>query len=210
MNAVALYSLVFSAQLIVGASLQDRQTSSNTAIVDLSVNRGAPKHLASGFIYGEPDTPASPNQIPDHFYTDIGFNYARAGGAQLDAPCRGWIWGLNEYKCRFQSTLSNYQTTRKYGGNFIILPHDIWGTDHANSSTVWPGDNGSFADYDKFLTQLLSDIKANKMQATLVFDIWNEADGGFWVRSQQQWIDTYIRTHKRIRFEPISLLSDVC
>lgn len=37
------------------------------------------------------------------------------------------------------------------------------------------------------------------MQVGLVWDIWNEADGYFWQRSQQQWINTYIRTHKRLR-----------
>jgi hypothetical protein len=61
----------------------------------LGNNTGTPQHLASGFIYGIPD---QPNQIPDHFYTGIGFNYARAGGAQVAAPGRGWIWGLSEYK----------------------------------------------------------------------------------------------------------------
>nr|POE85119.1 hypothetical protein CFP56_68688 [Quercus suber] len=192
-------SLLVLPSVALGAAIESRQSSSNTAVVDLSVRRGTPKHLASGFIYGIPDSPADPNQIPDHFYTDIGYNYGRAGGAQLDAPCRGWIYGLNEYKCRFASTLSNWKTTRKYGGNFIVLPHDIWGTDHANSSTIWPGDGGNFDNYDAFLNQLLADMKANGMLANTVFDIWNEADGSFWARGQQQWIDTYVRTHKRIR-----------
>jgi hypothetical protein len=66
-----------------------------TSTVNLRNNTGKPSHLASGFIYGIPDTA---NQIPDHFYTDMGFNYARAGGAQVPAPGRGWIWGLTEYK----------------------------------------------------------------------------------------------------------------
>jgi hypothetical protein len=66
-----------------------------TSTIDLSNNTGKPQHLASGILYGIPDTK---NQIPDHFYTDIGFNYARAGGAQVAAPGRGWIWGLSEYK----------------------------------------------------------------------------------------------------------------
>lgn len=66
-----------------------------TAQVNLGSNTGDPKHLAAGFIYGIPDTP---NQIPDHFYTDIGFKYGRAGGAQVPTPGRGWIWGLTEYQ----------------------------------------------------------------------------------------------------------------
>lgn len=146
---------------------------STAAVVDLSVKRGAPKHLASGFIYGMPDTP---NQIPDHFYKEMGFNYGRAGGAQLEAPARGWIWGLEEYNGRLQSTLSNYNTARKYEADFILLPHDIWGTDHLNSSTVWPGDNGDWTDYDKFIKKLMADLKANNALRGLVWDIWNEPD----------------------------------
>jgi hypothetical protein len=56
---------------------------SGTSIVNLSNNTGYAGQLASGFIYGIPD---SPNQILDHFYTEMGFNYARAGGAQVPAP----------------------------------------------------------------------------------------------------------------------------
>lgn len=175
--------------------LAPRQSSS--AIVDLSVNTGNPKHLASGFIYGIPD---QPNQVQDHWYTDIAFQYGRAGGAQLGAPNRGWIYGLNEYKGRLSSTLSNYNTCRKYGASFILLPHDIWGTDHANSSTVWPGDNGNWADYEKFLAQLMADLKANNALAGLVWDIWNEPDISiFWERSQQQWVELYVRTHRILR-----------
>jgi hypothetical protein len=36
-----------------------------------------------------------------------------------------------------------------------------------------------------------------------VFDIWNEPDiSFFWLRSQSQWVDLYIRTHKRLRANP--------
>lgn len=66
-----------------------------TATVNLAIPQGTPSHYASGFIYGIPDTP---NQIPDHFYTDIGFRYTRAGGSQLPAPARGWVYGTNEFQ----------------------------------------------------------------------------------------------------------------
>lgn len=169
----------------------------NVATVYLNNSTGSPHHLASGFIYGLPDTP---NQIPDHFYTDIGFNYGRAGGAQLEAPARGWIWGIEEYRGRLASTLSNYNTCRKYDASFILLPHDIWGTDHANSSTVWPGDGGDWSDYDNFVKQLLADLKANNALDGLVWDVWNEPDlTFFWKRAQAQWIELYVRTHKIIR-----------
>jgi hypothetical protein len=67
-----------------------------TATVDAAISRGTPANLASGWIYGIPD---QQGQIPDHFYTDVGYRYGRAGGAQLVNPGeRGWIWGVNEYK----------------------------------------------------------------------------------------------------------------
>ncbi len=90
---------MISLLLLLGTSLafaspQVRQVA-GTSTVDLRNITGPPEHLASGFIYGIPDTP---NQIPDHFYTQMGFRYARAGGAQVPAPGRGWIWGFTEYK----------------------------------------------------------------------------------------------------------------
>lgn len=67
-----------------------RQAVAGTATVDLAKPSGTPQHLASGLLYGIPD---QPNQIPSSFYTDMGFNYARAGGSQLPAPATGWING---------------------------------------------------------------------------------------------------------------------
>lgn len=185
---------VFASLLAAGLVTADNLT----ATVNLGVSKGKPVHWASGFIYGIPD---KANQIPDHWYTDIGFRYGRAGGAQLEAPARGWIWGLTEYKGRLESTLSNYRTCRKYGAEFILLPHDVWGTDHTNSSTVWPGDGGDWSDYDLFVKTLMKDLKANDALKGLVWDIWNEPDISiFWERDQQQWIDLYIRTHKLLRY----------
>lgn len=173
---------------------------SNTTTVDLSIHKGHSSHLASGFIYGIPDTKG---QIPSQFYSNIGFNYGRAGGAQEGAPNQGWIWGLSDYYGRLNSTLTDYQTCREFDARFIMLPHDIWGTDQANASTVWPGDDGDWTDYDIFISQLMSDLQANDALDGLVWDIWNEPDGSwFWARGMQQWIDLYIRTHKLIRANP--------
>jgi len=61
----------------------------------LGNNTGAPAQLASGTLYGLPN---HTHQIPDKFFTDIGWDYERSGGAQIPAPGRGWIWGLSEYK----------------------------------------------------------------------------------------------------------------
>lgn len=151
----------------VFASLVRERDDGVSTYVDLSIQRGSPKHLASGFIYGIPDTFG---QIPDHYYANIGFNYGRSGGAQESSPARGWIYGMENYKGRLNSTLTNYKTCREFDAKFIILPHDVWGTDGANSSTVWPGDNGDWSDYDKFLKQLMSDLKDNHALGGLV---WN-------------------------------------
>ena len=43
----------------------------------------------------------------------------------------------------------------------------------------------------------MTDLKAHNALEGLVRDIWLEPDiENFWVRSQQQWIDLYIWTHK--------------
>lgn len=74
------------------AVLEKRTSVTGTAVVNLGINTGDPRHLASGFIYGIPDTAG---QIPDHFYTDVGFNFGRAGGAQTAAT--GWLGGVDQY-----------------------------------------------------------------------------------------------------------------
>lgn len=76
----------------VANPLERRQ--STTAVVNFGNNTGTPQHLASGTLYGLPD--GSTTQIPDHFFTDIGWNYERAGGAQTSG--KGWIAGLAAYK----------------------------------------------------------------------------------------------------------------
>ncbi|KAJ4288481.1 hypothetical protein N0V90_011717 [Kalmusia sp. IMI 367209] len=109
-----------------------RWTSDAVAVVDLAVDRGAPQYCAKGIVYSIPD---AQDQIPDHFYTDIGLHWFRAGGAQMEAPNRGWVW--DELEGRWASALSNYRTARKYDGKFQLLLHDLWGTDHADESTSW-------------------------------------------------------------------------
>ncbi|KAI5304786.1 hypothetical protein KEM56_005932 [Ascosphaera pollenicola] len=169
--------------------------SMKTAFVNAAEHRGAPESLAAGIIYGEPDTL---NQIPDYFYEEAGLRFFRAGGAQLGAPDRGWIWG--EYEGRFNSAKSNYVTARKHGGTFSLLPHDMWGTDHANETSLWPGDNDDWADYDKFLDRLIGDLKKHKMLENLQFDTWNEPElTFFWNRTTERWVSLWDCTYKRIR-----------
>jgi hypothetical protein len=65
-----LFLALLSATLVVGGPNAIGKRQSGTSIVNLGNNTGAPEHLASGVLYGTPDTA---NQIPDHFYTDSGY-----------------------------------------------------------------------------------------------------------------------------------------
>jgi hypothetical protein len=88
----------------------------------------------------------------------MGFRWGKGGGAQLgNVGQRGWVVSVNDYKGRFNSTMTNYLSTRAAGGDFHIYVHDLWGTDHASSTSHWPGDNGDFTSYDQFVQQLMSD-----------------------------------------------------
>lgn len=61
MQSTMIYILrnIFLFGCIAAAASQKR--ADNTAVVHLGTSRGASEHLASGFIYGIPDTPG---QIP--------------------------------------------------------------------------------------------------------------------------------------------------
>ncbi|KAJ0116698.1 hypothetical protein J7T55_009848 [Diaporthe amygdali] len=172
-----IVSVVLTICVTYTSGLITRQSPSGRATVDLTASVGQASFLGSGFIYGWPDNGTSAdNSIPDNFVTDIKFHASRAGGAQISAL--GWAGGgYNEYIGRFDSTLSNYRTTRKYGGDFILLPHDLWGSDGGQSAgSVFPGDNGNWTEMEVFFGQLVSDLKENDMLEGLVFDIWNEPE----------------------------------
>ncbi len=91
MKSFALFSTLVVSALATPTTHKLDRRDDVTAVVNLASTRGASKHVASGYIYGIPDTL---NQIPDHWYTDIGFNYGRAGGAQLGAPSVLFPWNL--------------------------------------------------------------------------------------------------------------------
>ncbi|ETS82724.1 hypothetical protein PFICI_04600 [Pestalotiopsis fici W106-1] len=172
-----------------------------TATISLAMPSNTPSHLASGFIYGLPDSAdGSANfSIPDPLVKGMGFNYNRAGGAQITSL--GWIAG--EFEGRFLSALSNYRTTRTYGGPFQLLVHDLWGADGLQGSdAVWPGDDGDWTNFDAFLDTLISEIIANDMMEGLEIDIWNEPDGtNFWGTSQNQYLEMWKHSYQRFRAE---------
>lgn len=204
---MAFMNLAVSGVMLAGftsaAAVSARQDA-QTVTVDLSVDRGVPDHLGSGVLLGIPDNQwpgMSADQIPDSFYERIGFRYNRGGGSQL--PDGAWITGLDGYYARLNSTYSDYQKTRSFGAPYIIIPHDLWGTEQSGQDDPWPGDNGDWTDYENFLDQLLNDLVRLDMLGGLSWDIWNEPDVDiFWKRSIEQWVELYVRTHRFIRARP--------
>ncbi|RSM85718.1 beta-xylosidase [Kibdelosporangium aridum] len=167
------------------------QAADESISVNFSVAGGSPTYRASGWIYGMTENASGP---ADHFFRDVKFRYMRAGGAQLDSP-GGWVSG--RYDRRWNSTRAQLLRTRALGGEFILLPHDLWGADGYPISR-FPGDNGNWTDYDNFLTRLIDDVRATG--APVQWDIWNEPNLGlFWNRPQSQYFELWRRTYQRIR-----------
>lgn len=196
-------SLLPLLHVAVAVAAVSRQTVSGVATVDLTSRTGEAKFLGSGFIYGWPEGwPGydGSRHIPDHLVTDIKFNACRAGGAQLRSPSLGWAdKGYESYAGRFESTLNSYRVTRKYGGDFILLPHDLWGSDGGGVSRL-PGDNGNWTEMEVFYDQLIGDLIENDMLEGLVFDIWNEPELDiFWNGEWDQYLDYYVRAHNIVR-----------
>ncbi|CBX99018.1 hypothetical protein IAQ61_000845 [Plenodomus lingam] len=190
---------LFSSFLLAGASqvhaLTIRQTAGTGATVDLARSTGPAAFQQAGWIYGFPDNGTDADtSIPENFIRDLKFIGSRAGGAQT--PTRGWIDGYESYVPRLESTISNYRTTRKYGGYFVLLVHDMWGAD-GSSIPLFPGDNGNWTETDNFLAQVVKDLQEFNLLDNLVIDIWNEPDiTPFWNRSFEQYLEYYVRAHK--------------
>jgi hypothetical protein len=167
------------------------QAADESIAVDFSVTGAAPTYRAYGWIYGMTENGTA---HADNFFRDVKFRYMRAGGAQLDSPS-GWVSG--KYDRRWNATRAQLLRTRSLGGEFVLLPHDLWGADGFGISR-FPGDNGNWTDYDNFLTRLISDVRATGVPVQ--WDIWNEPNITiFWNRTQAQYFELWRRTYQRIR-----------
>ncbi len=128
----------------------------------------------------------------------MGFNYLSAGGAQYTGAT-GWIYG--GYTGRFQNVLSNYNTARTYGAQFILKMSDLWGADGTQGSdAIYPFDNSDWTEYDRFLTQFVADLKANGMTSNIKLLMWNEPDlTVFWTKGLARYLDTWSHTVNFLR-----------
>ncbi|MET7392889.1 RICIN domain-containing protein [Dactylosporangium sp. NPDC005572] len=190
-HGVAAAALSLAAGLVVSAA-QPAAAADESISVNFATTTGTPMNRASGWIYGMTEDATNP---PDHFFRDVKFRFTRAGGAQL--PGGGWVSG--GYDRRWNSTLAQARRTAALGGTFVLLNHDLWGADGAAISR-FPGDNGSWTDYDNYLTRLFNDVRAAGL--TVEWDIWNEPNITlFWNRPQSQYFELWRRTYQRIRAE---------
>lgn len=188
-SSVAVLMAALASTLTHAAPSQAADTS---VTVDFATAGGAPAYHASGMIYGMTPDGSLPQ---DHFFKDIKWHFMRAGGAQLNGG--GYATSLADYQTRWKATLAQYERTASLGGTFVLLPHDLWGAD-GTTDQGWPGDNGDWTQFDNFVTQLISDVKANNM--TVEWDLWNEPDGsGFWKPSQAQYLQMWSRFYARVR-----------
>ncbi|GME65220.1 glycoside hydrolase superfamily [Neofusicoccum parvum] len=134
----------------------------------------------------------------------MGFWNMRTGGAQLPEPSRGWTHGYDEFMGRYNSFLSNYQESRKYGANVQLLVHDLWGIDSYASldETPAPGDNDDWSSYDEFLTTLFGLLQSDGAIDGLYWDIWNEPDNGLYLnRGLDRYLAVWGHTYHRINAE---------
>lgn len=191
-RASIAFAALFASIVAVVLPTTTAHAANTSVTVDFATAGGAPSYHASGMIYGMTPDGSLPQ---DHFFTDIKWHFMRAGGAQLNSG--GYATSLADYQTRWASTLAQYKRTAALGGTFVLLPHDLWGAD-GTTSQGWPGDNGDWTQFDAFVTQLISDVKANNM--TVQWDLWNEPDGsGFWGASQTQYLQMWSRFYARVR-----------
>ncbi|MEU1274281.1 RICIN domain-containing protein [Streptomyces sp. NPDC005799] len=188
-STVAVLMAALASTLVPAAPSQAADTS---VTVDFATAGGAPTYHASGMIYGMTPDGSLPQ---DHFFKDIKWHFMRAGGAQLNSG--GYATSLADYQTRWNSTLAQYKRTVALGGTFVLLPHDLWGAD-STTTQGWPGDNGNWTQFDNFVNQLISDVKANNM--TVEWDLWNEPDNKpFWGATQTQYLQMWSRFYAAVR-----------
>ncbi len=188
-SSVAVLMAALASTLVPAAPSQAADTS---VTVDFATAGGAPTYRASGMIYGMTPNGSLPQ---DHFFKDIKWHFMRAGGAQLNSG--GYGTSLADYQTRWNATLAQYKRTKALGGTFILLPHDLWGAD-STTTQPFPGDNGDWTQFDNFVNQLFSDVKANNM--TVQWDLWNEPNGqGFWPRPESQYLQMWSRFYAAVR-----------
>src|ERR1039457_2779388 len=148
-----------------------------------------------GFIYGLSANGATP---PLTLQTQIKVKQMRTGGSQTGCPNGGYV--NDAYTARWNIEKAYYARAKQSGAHLEMILAGLWGADGVCNVPTWPGDNGNWTEYTTFINQVISDVKANGMTgADVRWDMWNEPNGGFWGRSQAQYLEMIRRGTLQIR-----------
>jgi hypothetical protein len=163
--------------------------------VNFALNGGAPTDRASGFIYGLSQNASTPAVS---LQTGIKVKQMRAGGSQIGCPNGGWVNGA--YSARWTFEKAYYNRAKQSGAHLEMILAALWGSDGVCNVPSWPGDGGNWTPYTNFINQVISDVKAAGMTGSDVrWDMWNEPNGGFWGRTQSQYLEMIRRGTLQIR-----------
>src|ERR1041385_8931963 len=133
-------------------------SANDSVTIDMSVASGAPSYPARGFIYG---ISQDGSQSPLTTLSDIKIQHLRSGGAQIGCPNGGYVNG--QYSARWNAVKAYHDKAKAIGATLLVLVHDIWGADAVCKVPRWPGGGGDWTEYTSFITQLITDMKANYM-----------------------------------------------
>jgi hypothetical protein len=175
-----------------------------TVTVDVSQTGKTPTRAGAGFLYGLTEDGSGP---ADTLLQPLAPALFRGGGARIAGG--GWIGdgytAGSGYRVRIDSALSQARqvTAGPYHAAYHLLVSDLYGADTTQpSTTVYPCDNGTCANWAGFVDRVVADVQAAGV--TVDYDIWNEPDGtGFWQRGvnsaqyYQMW-DTAVREIRRL------------
>lgn len=132
----------------------------------------------------------------------LDINYISSGGAQT--PTSGWGHSVEAYKARFATVVQDAKRIHARGGVQVIKISDLWGADATQpSSFPYPGDNGDWSSYDRFIQQLISDVKSSgvAINERTQLEPYNEPDlpNLFWRRGQEQYLQMWLRGTRALR-----------
>ncbi|GAA3600168.1 hypothetical protein GCM10022223_14650 [Kineosporia mesophila] len=163
--------------------------------VDMSTYGGTPTYRASGFIYGLSQNGTTPAQS---LQSQIKVTELRAGGSQIGCPNGGYVNGA--YTARWTTEKAYYARAKALGAHFEMILAGLWGADGVCTVPRWPGNGGSWTEYNAFFDQVVADVKAAGMTGSDVrWDLWNEPNIFFWGATQAQYLEMVKRGTQRIR-----------
>ncbi|MEQ4209492.1 hypothetical protein [Actinopolymorpha sp. B9G3] len=170
--------------------------------VDLSEPAGKPTYSATGFLHGLGEDGTQP---PDPLLLPLKAKLFRGGGSTL--PGGAWSkGGYDGYAVRWQNVVDRYRRVAPppIEAEYCIVLSDLWGAEGVTLQPTdpYPGDDGDWTSWERFLTQLVSDAHAARLDPDRIqYEIWNEPDFGdhYWPRPWEQYVQTWQRGVRLIR-----------